>query len=362
MQTLQYKPNALEVTRRLRDLYERRAGDRIFARMHVPSKTLDAFRRQHASGYCELPDLNERIEYWDRLLAENAQVEDDDIPAAYLTEMDQGLYGALVGGEVRFQCDTDIGWISSMVVPLWKDWSQFEELRFDRDDPWFARYVDQLDLFIQRADGKFGISHFILIDALNFAFELVGATETYMGLETEPEIIRKVIDFAYTLNTAVQDCFFDRAVLFDGGTCSNKAIWVPGRVVSESIDPYHMTSVDYFERWGREPVERILSHYDGGVLHIHGNGRHLLEAACSIKGARVIEMGDDKGFPLSIDIADELRGRAGDMPLTVLVDFARFVERLDRHDLPGGVLYEVQNAPDANSANRCMEKVRAYRV
>jgi hypothetical protein len=362
MTALAYKPNALEITSRLRDLYERRAGDRIFARMNVPNETLARFRREHVSGPCDFPDLEERIAFWDRLLAEGAAVEDDAIPSAYLTEMDQGLYGGLVDGEVRFQCDADSGWISSMVVPLWKDWTRFDSLRFDPEHPWFERYTRQLDLFVERANGKFGVSHFILIDTLNFAFELVGATETYMSLETHPEVIRRVIDFAFTLNAAVQDHFFDRAVLFDGGTSSNKASWLPGRVISESIDPYHMMSVAYFERWGREPVERILNRYDGGVLHIHGNGRHLLESAAAIPGVKVIEMGDDKGFPASFDIVDALRARAGDMPLSVIADFGPFVEKLDRHELPGGILYEVQNVPDAASANRCMEKVRAYRV
>ena len=99
--------------------------------------------------------------------------------------MDQGLYGGLVDGEVRFQCDTDNGWISSMVVPLWKDWSRFDSLRFDPDHPWFRRYTRAARSF-RRAGPRasFGVSHFILIDALNFAFELVGATETYMSLET----------------------------------------------------------------------------------------------------------------------------------------------------------------------------------
>jgi hypothetical protein len=362
MHLLAYKPNAPEITARLRDLYERRSGDRVFARMHVPSKALDRFRREHVSGPCDYPDPAERIAFWDGLLAEGAAVEDDAIPSAYLTEMDQGLYGGLVDGEVRFQCDTGNGWISSMVVPLWKDWSRFDSLRFDPGHPWFERYARQLDLFVARAKGRFGVSHFILIDALNFAFELVGATETYMSLETQPEVVRKAIDFAFTLNTAVQDHFFRRVSLVDGGTSSNMVSWVPGRIVSESIDPYHMTSVAYFERWGREPVERILGRYDGGVLHIHGNGRHLVEAACSIRGAKAIMMGDDKGFPAAFDIVDQLRARAGDMPLSVRAEFGAFVERLDRHELPGGILYEVQNVPEVESANRCMEKVRAYRV
>ena len=140
----------MEVTGRLRALYERRAGDRIFARMNVPSKTLEAFRREHVSGYCDCPDIETRIDFWDRLLAEAVGIEDDSIPAAYLTEMDQGLYGGLVDGEVRFQCDTDTGWISSMVVPLWNDWSRFDSLRLDPNHPWFKRYVDQMDLFVRR--------------------------------------------------------------------------------------------------------------------------------------------------------------------------------------------------------------------
>ncbi len=210
--------------------------------------------------------------------------------------------------------------------------------------------------------GKFGISHFILIDSLNFVFELLGATETYMSLEEHPEMIRRATDFAFDLNVQIQSTFFDMAPALDGGTYSNMVQWVPGRIVSESLDPFHMTSVDYFERWGREPIERIFARFDGGVVHIHGNGRHLLEAACTLKGLKAIFMGDDMGFPLAFDILDELRTRAGDMPLVMQVDFDAFTDRLNSHNLTGGVFYKVQGVPDVAAANRCMEKVRQYRV
>ncbi len=32
-----------------------------------------------------------------------------------------------------------------------------------------------------------------------------------------------------------------------------------------------------------------------------------------------------------------------------------------RHDLPGGVIYQVQQVPDLAATNRLMERVRAYR-
>jgi hypothetical protein len=138
--------------------------------------------------------------------------------------------------------------------------------------------------------------------------------------------------------------------------------WIPGRIVSESIDPFHMTSVDCFERWGREPVERILAHFDGGVVHIHGNGRHLLETACTLNGLRAIFLGDDRGFPLAFDTLESLRARAGELPLVVQCPFGPFHEKLRRHELPGGVLYMVSNVPDVPTANRCMEQVRRYRL
>jgi len=362
MNALAYKANTAEVLPRLRSLYERRAADRIFAAMEVPSPALADFAAQNVAGYCDYPDPAARIEFWDRLLAERAAVEDDSIPAAYLSEFDQGLYGGLLDGEVQFMAHPESGWISSMVAPLLEDWSQFDALRFDRSHPWFGRYVDQLKTFIDGAAGKFGVSHFILIDGLNFVFELIGATNTYLSLDEHPQMVRRAIDFAFELNVQIQQTFFDAVPALQGGTCSNMVQWIPGRIVSESVDPFHMTSVDYFEQWGREPVQRIFDRFDGGVLHLHGNGRHLLEAVCSLEGLGAIFLGDDRGFPPAFEVLVELRNRAGDVPLVVQVDFDAFTESLDRRRLPGGVLYKVQAVPDVAAANRCMEEVRAYRA
>jgi hypothetical protein len=276
--------------------------------------------------------------------------------------MDQGLYGGLLGGKVQFMAHPENGWISSMVAPLLADWSEFDRLRFDPAHPWFQRYVTQLKTFVAAAAGKFGVSHFILIDGLNFVFELVGATNTYLSLVERPEVVRRAIDFAFDLNVAIQQTFFATAPRLDGGTFSNMVQWVPGRIVSESVDPYHMTSVGYFEEWGREPIERIFSRFDGGVLHIHGNGRHLLEAVCTLKGLMAVFLGDDRGFPLAFDVLAELRRRMGDMPLVVQVGYDAFCGKLAEHRLVGGVFYQVKKVPGVDAANRCMEAVRAYRA
>lgn len=357
-----YKPTLTDVLPRLRSLYERQAQDQIFALMETPSRAIAEFQQRYAEGYCDAPDPSERIAFWNQLHSERAAIEDDSVPSAYLSEMDQGLYGGLLGGDVQFMAHPETGWISSMVAPILEDWSELKQLHFDRSHPWFARYLEQLRVFAEGAAGKFGISHFILIDGLNFVFELVGATQTYLSLYEHPDDIRQAIDLAFDINVAVQTAFFDNTTGPDGGTCSNMVQWIPGRIVSESVDPFHMTSIETLEEWGRGPAERIFSQFDGGVVHIHGNGRHLLQTVAGLNGLKAIFLGDDRGFPKAFDVINELQQRTGDMPLVLDVPYEPFVAKLNRHELPGGILYRVGSVSDVDEANRLMQRVREYRA
>lgn len=362
MNQLAYKANSEAVIERLRAFSERRTPDRIYATFGVPytSRTLAAFRAVHIEGECAYPDPAERIAFWDALLAERPQLEDDSLPMAYLTEMDQGLYGGVMGGDVRFVCNIQTGWISSMVPRLLADWSAFDQLSFNTASPWFQRYLRQLQVFQQGAEGKFGIASLVTCDGVNFIFELLGATDAYLSLIENPEMAQRALELAYQVAGAIQDAFFARIPLCQGGTFSLNFGWLPGRVVMESVDPFHMTSVTYFESWGRAPLERMLARYDGGELHLHGNGRHLLEAVATVSGMKAIILGEDIGYPPAFSILSELRKRAGDVPLGVLVVYNEFCAGLHDHTLSGGVLYHVSGAPNVADANRTMEQVRAY--
>jgi len=360
--SLEYCPDLAARLERLRALYLSRDQSLVLATMQIPSRALAEFRTTHRAGYCDYPDPAERVRFWEACCRERAEVPDDSVPSAYLTEMDQGLYGGLVGGRVQFMCDPDTGWISSMVEPILKDWAEFDRLRFDRKSEWFRRYLQELDLFLAAARGKFGVSHFILINGLNFVFELVGATRTYLALIERPQTVRRALELAFEVNLAVQEAFFARGPLVAGGTCSNMAQWVPGRIVSESVDPFHMTGVDSFEQWGRPVLERIFSRFDGGVVHIHGNGRHLLRAVSAVPGLKGLWLGDDRGFPRAFEVLPEIREQVGDLPLNLEVPYADFARALQERRLVGGVCYRVTGVPDLDTARRTMDQVREYRA
>ncbi len=361
-EALAYCPDLPLVFDRLRAFYVDRRPDLVLASMEVPSRVLAEAAGTRPAGYCDYPDPAERAVFWDAYYRERAAIPDDSVPAAYLTEMDQGLYGGLVGGHVQFMFDPETGWVSSMVGPLLDELDDVVNLRFDPDHEWFRKYLTQLDIFVKQARGKFGISHFILINGLNLVFELVGATRTYLALYERPELVQIALELAFQVNVAVQEAFFAHAELLEGGTCSNMLQWVPGRILSESVDPFHMTSVDYFEAWGRPVLERAFSHFDGGGVHIHGNGRHLLEAVSTVKGLQGIWLGDDRGFPPAFEVLPTLRAQVGDLPLVAMVPYETFRQALEAHQLIGGVFYRVGGVPDVDAARRTMEKVREYRL
>jgi hypothetical protein len=193
---LSYKPDGYDVLERLRRLYEERDQSIILASMEIPSPAIKEMAVKWPPGFCEYPDPRERARFWDVCFREKLEVRDDSVPSAYLSEMDQGLYGGLVGGEARFLSDPDYeGRISSMVKPLLREWSEFDGLApfepNDSDNVWLKRYLRQLDVFLEEAQGKWSLSHFILIDSLNFGYELRGATETYYGVMDHPGTVKR---------------------------------------------------------------------------------------------------------------------------------------------------------------------------
>jgi len=366
MNGVQYKCNAREVMERLTALVERKAMDQVFAAFLPPSETMKEFQKKY-KGFTQYPDPHERIRFWDNLLRERMRLEDDNIPAAYPSEFDQGLYGGMLGGDVRFLAVTDdgyvaSGWISSMVPHVLENWAGFDALRFDENNLWYKRFIKQLHIMREKAEGKFGIGHLIAIDSLTFVYELVGATDTYISMVEQPEMVRRAIDFGFDLNLRVQRTFFEIVGTLEGGTCSYVLPWAPGTLLNESVDPFHMTSLADFEKWGREPAQRLISQFDGALLHLHANGWHLLEAVCTIPGMKAILMVNEKDHTPALQQIATLRKRAGDMPLSVMVSYDEFTQALERHMLAGGVFYYVSGVPSIDASNRWMEKVRSYRV
>lgn len=363
IESISYCPGGDETFDLFHKLYDDRNMDLPLATFEVPSPALQKYEAQYPEGpVAEYPKPEDRIAWWDEFLKERLQIRDDRVPSAYLSEFDQGLYGALIGGEPEFVSDPELGRISSMVRPIFGSVEEWNPPPLSKDHPWFKIYENQLKVFAKESEGKFGISHFILIDSLNYVCEAFGATNGFYAIIDDLEFVKSLYQFSLEVNCMVMDAFFEHIPLVKGGTCSNIGEWIPGgRIVSESIDCYHMMSADDFNKSGREPVEDIFERYDGGVLHIHSNGHHLIEHAATLKGLKMIKLKNDLGAPPCWQIQDEMRAKAGTMPLVIHAEFAEFAEAVDKGKVMGGFHYMIKRAPDIDSVNRVMDKLRKLR-
>ena len=109
-------------------------------------------------------------------------------------------------------------------------------------------------------------------------------------------------------------------------------------------------------------MKRCLAYFDGGVLHLHSNGRHLINMVSQLKDLKAIYLLDEKDNPLAFDVLPELQVQAGDVPLVVSIEGHLFEDHLKRNTLPGGVFYVVNSEKSVDEVNRAMEKVREYKV
>ena len=172
MTTLSYKPNFHEVQTRLRSLWGRQAEDRIFATMAVPNPALARFAAAYPHGPCADPDVAQRTAFWDDFFRHRAAVDDDAMPAAYLSEFHQGLYGGLLGGtSASWPTRQPAGFPPCSLPLLGRLVRGSTASGFDAGHHWWRRTRGSSGRLVDAGRGRWGVSHFILIDGLNFVFE-----------------------------------------------------------------------------------------------------------------------------------------------------------------------------------------------
>lgn len=94
-----------------------------------------------------------------------------------------------------------------------------------------------------------------------------------------------------------------RVDAIDGGLITGFGIWMPGRSVGHiSEDTSSMCSSDMYERYGLPYSQKVLDHYEGVLVHIHGLGAHILPQLCSMKNLLVVQIEADPNQPTPLEI------------------------------------------------------------
>lgn len=286
----------------------------------------------------------------------------DLILVAYPTfNFGESIWAALFGGEIIFS-GTDKATCSYCMNPPIKDLDKFKFPRVEAQNPWLMKMLEVTDYFVKNIEPVCDVTPFIFYDCLNLLVELRGASAAYTDLYDCPEIVSRFVDWSVDVNMQVFDAQAELLTNFTDAAIGEHPFrkYSRARIPSLSIDAYGMCAADIYEQYGLKQHQRIVAHYGGAQLHIHGNGRRLCELVARIKGLNYCRMGDDVGSPPAWTVVAELKKRMHPVPIGVVIPREAFLKGLKEKNLPGGVMYHLE-AKSFSEANKIMEQVFAYK-
>jgi hypothetical protein len=121
------------------------------------------------------------------------------------------------------------------------------------------------------------------MDALHFACEMRGATQTYLDIYEHPDGLRQLMEIGLDFNIRFQEAQMERIGGFGNGCFVWLGDWVPfPRAVSLSVDAYVVCSPECYARLGFEYQSRLIRHFGHGLLHFHCNRADLAAVAAKL--------------------------------------------------------------------------------
>ncbi|MBI2942482.1 MAG: hypothetical protein HYY04_18795 [Chloroflexi bacterium] len=278
-----------------------------------------------------------------------------------------GVVGAMLGG--RLHVASSATHTMTFNDPVVTDWVQLDGLALDESERnvWLQRVLGCVRYFVEHASKPFVIRPFLVYEGANFVVSMRGTTQAFFDLGDRPPQLRDLYELGYRtgarlleLKQSIVRPHNERILghkLFADTAPIHAVPWL-------DTDAYSLCSPRVFAEIGLEFKQRIVDHFGGGMMHIHGLGQHIVPIAGRLKRLTYLSLYDDPNCVPYFDRRIEFRAVTHDTPLTIGCTLKDLVTGLADRTLPGGVKYTayVPQGVTVRELNGVMERVRAYRV
>ena len=359
------KINLEQTLDRLLAFAEHRLDDGILANISVCDKPSPLSPDGEQAYIKECPLIKERENYFKPIIDYFKNIDPsnlcDSIPCTYPTSaFGESIWSAFYGGNITFAGTKDSTWshCSESVV---KNLNEFTFPELPEDNFWVRKMLETTKYAADKIGASCDFTPFIFYDCLNLLVELRGATDAYMDLYDSPELVTRFMDWSVNANIKIYDAQSNILKDIAGSAMGGHPYKIFSRscIPDLSIDAYGLCNVETYQNFGLEYHKRIVEHYGGGRLHIHANGRHLCKTVSTIKKLCCCQLTDDIGYPAPWEILEELKDDLYPIPVRIKIPKEIFIRRLNKRELPGGVLYEF-SVEKMSEANEIMKKVFDY--
>jgi hypothetical protein len=275
-----------------------------------------------------------------------------------------GSLGLMLGARPGFSFDTV--WYE----PCIDDPDAYSPIVFSpRNNPWWDAHLAMIDEGLRRSGGRFIVGMPDLIENLDTLAALRGTEALLADLLERPAWVESSLEQINQAFFAAFDLLYARIKESEGGNGFVFGIWGPGRTAKVQCDFCCMISPAMFKQFVAPPLTRQCQWLDYSMYHLDGEtALQHLPALLSISDLDAIEWTpvgaglNDPAFPRGgspkwYDLYRRIR-QAGKGVQAIGVKPDEVVPLIEAVG-PAG-LYVACDAPDQQTAEKVLEKVKQY--
>lgn len=177
-------------------------------------------------------------------------------------------------------------------------WNKLENIYLDRNNLWFKKYIEFIEVLVGRANGLFPVSYTAFRGPSDLIQLLRGATQSIMDFIDEPARATKLLWRMTDIFIEITEEAQKHIPLFHGGYFDGMyQLWAPDTIVRLQEDASGLYSPDLYRQF-LQPVDRMIAtHFSNSFIHLHSTSMFLLEAFLEVEEIRCFEINNDEGGP-----------------------------------------------------------------
>jgi hypothetical protein len=240
----------------------------------------------------DMLDIGEVLDDHERMVREGELIRDDLIRGASPMQVAVPFLPAMLGARLRILPESVLGEELSL------SWEDAMATRLEPASPWYRRYFELADALVERAAGRFPVSHSAEIGPSDVHAALRGHTRAIEDLVDSPEQSRELIEHAAGIFRELTEALWRRVPLFHGGWFDAQySLWAPEPIARLQEDASAVYSPALYRRLVA-PADRLLAaHFPCAFMHLHSTSVFLLDAFLEIAELRCFEINIDAAGP-----------------------------------------------------------------
>ena len=235
------------------------------------------------------PDMLKPAEWMDDyedLLREGEEVEDDMLRGACPIQVAFPCFlPAILGCKIRVLPDNVMGEEQKL------SWEEALKKNLEREDPWYTKYMEFAEALVERADGRYPVSHGAELGPTDLHALLRGHNESLVDLLDEPEKSAELLMNMGHMFAAFFKDVWERIPLWHGGYFDAQyQVWAPGPIIRMQEDATAVFSPDLYRKLV-QPVDRMIAkQFACNFIHLHSTSMFILDAFLEIEELRCFEI------------------------------------------------------------------------